>query len=91
MESEYKKAHDFVTNTGQGLMDEGNDTTKIVKKMCSYYYVLDLIMPIMGSRASTKPLEFLNLKVSHFLFFAYVSINNSLSALLSVNCFCLCV
>jgi hypothetical protein len=54
MESEYKNAHDFVTNTGQGLMDEGKDITEIMKKMCSYYYVLD---PIMGNRASTIPLE----------------------------------
>ena len=54
MESEYKNAHDFVNNTGQGLMDEGKDITEIVKKMCSYYYMLD---PIMGNRASTKPLE----------------------------------
>jgi hypothetical protein len=36
MESEYKNAHDFVTNTGQGLMDEGKDITEIVKKMYSY-------------------------------------------------------
>jgi hypothetical protein len=54
MEGEYKKAFDFVTNTGQGLMDEGKDITEIVKKMCPYYYELD---PIMGSRASTRPLE----------------------------------
>jgi hypothetical protein len=29
MESEYKNAHDFVTNTGQSLMDEGKDVTEI--------------------------------------------------------------
>jgi hypothetical protein len=54
MEGEYKKAFDFVTNTGQGLMDEGKDVTEIVKKMCPYYYELD---HIMGSRASTYPIE----------------------------------
>ncbi len=32
MASEYKNAHDFVNNTGQGLMDEGKDVTEIVKK-----------------------------------------------------------
>ncbi len=30
MEIEYKNAHDFVTNTGQALMDEGKDTTEKV-------------------------------------------------------------
>jgi hypothetical protein len=54
MEGEYKKAFDFVTNTGQGLMDKGKDITEIVKKMCPYYYELD---PIMGSRASTRPIK----------------------------------
>jgi hypothetical protein len=54
MEGEYKNAFDFVTNTGQGLMNEGKDITEIVKKMCPYFYELD---PIMGSRASTHPLE----------------------------------
>ena len=54
MEGEYKKAFDFVNNTGQGLKDEGKDITDTVKKMCPYYYDLD---PIMGTRASTKPLE----------------------------------
>jgi hypothetical protein len=54
MEGEYKKAFDFVTNTGQGLIEEGKDITEIVKKMCPYYYELD---PIMGNRASTKPLD----------------------------------
>ncbi len=54
MEEEYKKAFNFVTNTGQGLMEEEKDLTEIVKKMCPYYYELD---PIMGNRASTKPLD----------------------------------
>jgi hypothetical protein len=30
MESEYKNAHDFMNNTGQGLMDEGKDIIEIV-------------------------------------------------------------
>jgi hypothetical protein len=34
MEGEYKEAFDFVNNTGQGLMDEGQDITEIVKKLC---------------------------------------------------------
>ena len=54
MEADYKKAFDFVSNTGQGLMDEGKDITEYVKKLCPYYYELD---PIMASRASTKPLS----------------------------------
>ncbi len=54
MEADYKKAFDFVTNTGQGLMDEGKDITEYVKKLCPYYYELD---PIKASRASTKPLS----------------------------------
>jgi len=54
MEGEYKKAFDFVSNTGQGLMDDGEDITETVKKMCPYFYDLD---PIMGTRASTRPLE----------------------------------
>jgi hypothetical protein len=33
MEADYKKAFDFITNTGQGLMDEGNDITEYVKKL----------------------------------------------------------
>ena len=53
MEADYKKAFDFVSNTGQGLMEEGKDITEYVKKLCPFYYVLD---PIMASRASTKPL-----------------------------------
>jgi hypothetical protein len=32
MESEYKNAHYFVNNTGQGLMDEDKDITENVKK-----------------------------------------------------------
>jgi hypothetical protein len=48
MEGEFKKAFDFVTNTGQGLMKEGKDKTEVIKKMCPYYYELD---PIMGNRA----------------------------------------
>jgi len=51
MEAEYRTAHDFVHNTGQGLMDEGQDITDIVKKMCPFFYLLD---PIMGNRASTR-------------------------------------
>jgi hypothetical protein len=54
MEAGYKKSFNFITNTGQGLMDEGKDITEYVKKMCPYYYELD---PIMASRASTKPLS----------------------------------
>jgi hypothetical protein len=54
MEGEYKKAFGFVTNTGQGLMEDGQDVTEIVKKMCPHYYELD---PIMGDRASMHPLE----------------------------------
>jgi len=53
MEGEYKKAFDFVNNTGQGLMEDGQDITDIMKKMCPYFYELD---PIMGSRASTRPM-----------------------------------
>ena len=53
MEADYKKAYDFVSNTGQGLMEEGKDITEYVKKLCPFYYVLD---PVMASRASTKPL-----------------------------------
>jgi hypothetical protein len=53
MEANYKKAFDFVSNTVQGLMEEGKDITKYVKKLCPFYYVLD---PVMTSRASTKPL-----------------------------------
>ena len=53
MEAEYKAAFDFVTNTGQGLMDEGKDITEYVKKLCPYYYVLH---PIMADLASTKPI-----------------------------------
>jgi len=52
-EGEYKKAFDFVNNTGQGLMEDGQDITDIMKKMCPYFYELD---PIMGSRASTRPM-----------------------------------
>jgi len=51
MEAEYRTAHDFVHNTGQGLMDEGQDITDIVKKICPFFYLLD---PIMGNRASTR-------------------------------------
>jgi hypothetical protein len=54
MEGEYKKAFNFVNDTGQGLMEEGKYITEIVKKMCPYFYELD---PIMGNRASTHPLE----------------------------------
>ncbi len=53
MEADYKKAYDFVSNMGQGLMEEGKDITEYVKKLCPFYYVLD---PVMASRASTKPL-----------------------------------
>jgi hypothetical protein len=52
--AEYKKAFDFVTNTGQGLMEDGQDITEIVKKMCPCCYELD---PIMGNTASTYPVE----------------------------------
>jgi hypothetical protein len=54
MEAEYGKAVNFITDTGQGLMDEGKDITEYVKKLCLYYYELD---PILASRASTKPLS----------------------------------
>jgi len=47
MEGEYKKAFDFVNNTGQGLMEDRQDITDIVKKMYPYFYELD---SIMGSR-----------------------------------------
>ena len=53
MLGEYKKTFNFVNNTGKGLMEDGQDITDIMKKMCPYFYVLD---PIMGSRASTLPL-----------------------------------
>jgi hypothetical protein len=53
MEADYKKAYDFVSNTGQGLMEEGKNITEHVKKLGPFYYVLD---PVMASRASTKPL-----------------------------------
>jgi hypothetical protein len=42
MEGEYKKAFDFVSNAGQGLMEEGKDIIKIVKKICPHYYELTL-------------------------------------------------
>jgi hypothetical protein len=29
----YKNAHNFMNNTGQGLMDEGKDITEIMKKI----------------------------------------------------------
>jgi hypothetical protein len=54
-EGEYKKAFDFVNNTGQGLMENGQDITDINKKMCPYFYELD---PIMGSKVSTCTLDF---------------------------------
>jgi hypothetical protein len=54
MEGEYKKAFDFVNNTGQGLMEDRQDITDIVKKMYPYFYELD---SIMGSRASICPLD----------------------------------
>jgi hypothetical protein len=53
MEGENKKAFDFVNNTVQGLMEDGQDISGILKKMCPYFYELD---PIMGSRA-TCPLD----------------------------------
>ncbi len=52
MEYEYKNAHDFVNNTGQGLMDEGKDVTEIVFK--KFNCVLD---PNMENWASRQPLE----------------------------------
>lgn len=51
MQEKYKTAYDFIGNTGQGLMDEGKDITKYVKKLCPYYFVLHTIM---ADRASTK-------------------------------------
>ncbi len=59
METDYKKAYDYVSSTGQGLMEEGKDITEYVKKLCPFYYVLD---PVMASRASTKPLAMLILQ-----------------------------
>jgi hypothetical protein len=53
LEANYKKAFDFVSNTGQGLMEEGKDITEYAKKLCPFYYMLD---PVMAGRASTKPL-----------------------------------
>ncbi len=53
MEADYKKVYDFVSNTGQRLMEEGKDITKYVKKLCPFYYILD---PLMASKASTKSL-----------------------------------
>jgi hypothetical protein len=53
MEADYKKAFDFVSNIGQGLMEERKDITEYVKKLCPFYYMLD---PVMASRACTKPL-----------------------------------
>ena len=53
MEAEYKRANDFVMNTGQGLLEEGKDITQYVKKLCPFYYELH---PIMADRASTTPL-----------------------------------
>jgi hypothetical protein len=32
MDSEYRTVNDFVSNTGQGLIEEGQDITEIVKK-----------------------------------------------------------
>jgi hypothetical protein len=65
MEGEYKKAFNFVTNTGQGLMEERKDITEVVKKICPYYYKLD---HIMGNRASTRPLKIFESESSSFLF-----------------------
>ncbi len=53
MEAEYKRANDFVVNTGQGLLEEGKDITQYVKKLCPFYYELH---PIMADRASMIPL-----------------------------------
>ncbi len=43
------KRNDFVTRIGPDLLDEGKVKIEVVKKMCSYYYVLD---PIIGTKAS---------------------------------------
>jgi hypothetical protein len=40
MESEYKNAHDFVTNTGQVLMDEGKAVREIVNSLKNVFVLL---------------------------------------------------
>jgi hypothetical protein len=54
MEMDFKKAHDFVHNTGSGLMSQGHDITDAVRKIFPYYYELE---QVMGSRASVHPMD----------------------------------
>ena len=54
MEDQWRQTHDWVNNTGQGvLVDDGQEHfDKTVKSRCSFYYDLE---PIMIDRAGTNP------------------------------------
>jgi hypothetical protein len=54
MEMDFKEAHDFMHNTGSGLMSQGQDITKAVRKIFPYYYELG---QVMGNRASVQPID----------------------------------
>jgi hypothetical protein len=57
MGMDFKKAHDFVHNTGSGLMSQGHNITYAVQKIFPYYYELE---QVMGSRASVHPMDLLD-------------------------------
>ncbi|GLD98579.1 hypothetical protein PINS_up007296 [Pythium insidiosum] len=52
IESSFKKAADWLSNTGQGVTDEGCLKAAILSR-CPYYYVL---YDVMINRSTTKPL-----------------------------------
>jgi hypothetical protein len=53
MEAMYKKASDWLTQTGQGHTAEGGDVTYAIKKRRPFFYIID---PIICYYASIKPL-----------------------------------
>ncbi|RHZ05395.1 hypothetical protein DYB31_002651 [Aphanomyces astaci] len=52
VERSYRSACDWLSNTGQGIVDE-DSIQKEVHRICPYYYTLD---EVMRDRASTAPL-----------------------------------
>ena len=61
IEADYRKAYDWLQNTGAGVLEEGGTIDEGITKRCKYFYLLD---PIMSSRAAINPLARAEIGVS---------------------------